>query len=178
MEEQFDILHPDGSFAGYSLPRSQAHREGHWHRSVHIWIVDEWDRLLLQQRALDKDSNPGLWDISSAGHISGGQQSRDAAVREVSEELGLEIAPERLEFLFVDQDECVLNGGRFIDREFHDIYWLHLKPGESRLINPDPVELAGVRWISPEVFAQELRDMPQDFVSHPHEYPKILALFQ
>jgi len=178
LEEQFDILHSDGSPAGYALPRSQVHREGQWHRSVHIWVVDEWERILLQQRAFDKDSNPGLWDISAAGHISAGQDSLGAAVREVAEELGLIVDAQRLQFLFADQDQCVLQNGRFVDHEFHDIYLLRLLPGENRTIQPDPVELAGVRWISPEVFAQELQDQPECFVRHSHEYPRLLALFQ
>jgi len=177
MEEYFDILDEAGHKTGQSIPRSQAHREGQWHRSVHIWVVDEWERILLQQRSLHKDSNPGLWDISSAGHISAGQESREAAVREVNEELRLIIASERLQFLFEDKDEAILNNGTFIDHEFHDIYLLRLQRGEDRLIKPDPGELAGVRWISPEVFADELRSQPQYFVMHSHEYPKILGLF-
>ena len=177
MEEYFDILDEAGKPTGLSLPRSQVHREGQWHRAVHIWVVDEWERILLQQRAFNKDSNPGLWDISSAGHISAGQQSREAAVSELGEELGLIVDSERLQFLFADRDEAVLNGGSFIDHEFHDIYLLRLQAGETRLVKPDPGELAGVRWISPEVFADELRHQPQYFVTHAHEYPKILGLF-
>lgn len=176
-EEQFDILNEDGTQAGYSLPRSQVHREGQWHRSVHIWVVDEWDRILLQQRSFHKDSNPGLWDISAAGHISAGQNSREAAVREVAEELGLVVNTDQIEFLFEDKDQAILQNGKFIDREFHDIYLLRIHIKDAKLIKPDPVELEGIRWISPEVFRDELQTHPECFVNHSHEYPKILGLF-
>lgn len=177
-EEHFDILNEDGTQAGYFLPRSQVHREGQWHRSVHIWILDEWERILFQQRAFTKDSNPGLWDVSCAGHISAGQESREAAVRELSEELGLIVEAGQLEFLFEDQDECVLQDGAFIDREFHDVYLLRIGARESKLIRPDPIELAGVRWIAPEAFEEELQEHPECFVDHSHEYPKILGLLK
>lgn len=176
-EEQFDILHEDGSPAGYSLPRSQVHREGQWHRSVHIWVVDEWERILFQQRSFHKDSNPGLWDISAAGHISVGQESREAAVREVGEELGLVISADQLQFLFEDKDQAILQDGKFIDHEFHDIYLLRIGVREAKLIKPDPIELEGIRWMSPEAFAEELQTHGECFVNHSHEYPKILALF-
>lgn len=56
--------------------RGDVHRDGDYHRAVHIWIFAEnTQQLLLQRRADCKDSWPGLWDISSAGHISAGDSS-------------------------------------------------------------------------------------------------------
>ena len=52
------------------------HREGDYHRAVHVWLFAErTQELLLQRRASCKDSWPDLWDISSAGHISAGDSS-------------------------------------------------------------------------------------------------------
>lgn len=176
MEELFDILNEDGIPTGVTLPRSQVHREGQWHRAVHIWVIDEWERILLQQRALNKDSNPGLWDISAAGHISAGQNSLEAAVRELQEELGLAVASGRLEFFFADKD-TYSKDWRFVDHEFHDVYLLRITAAEARNIKPCPVELAEVRWIAPEVLAEELRYEGEYFVRHLNEYPKLLAHF-
>jgi isopentenyldiphosphate isomerase len=42
---------------------------GDWHRAVHVWLYAmNTKRLLIQKRTAFKDSWPGLWDISSAGH--------------------------------------------------------------------------------------------------------------
>ena len=58
------------------LYRSAVHRDGDYHRAVHVWIFAEsTQQLLLQKRADCKDSWPGLWDISSAGHVSAGDTS-------------------------------------------------------------------------------------------------------
>lgn len=175
MEEFFDILDPTGKPTGYTCPRSQAHREGLWHSTVHIWVLDQWERLLLQQRSLQKDSHPGLWDISAAGHLTAGQSRLEAAVRELHEELGLAIAAERLQYLCEEREEYRSADGLFVDREFHAVYLLRLEAGEERKIQPDPIELAGVRWISPEVLACELRDHPEFYVPHAGEYARLLT---
>ena len=58
------------------LYRSAVHRDGDYHRAVHGWIFAEsTQQLLLQKRADCKDSWPGLWDISSACHVSAGDTS-------------------------------------------------------------------------------------------------------
>ncbi|KAG5537379.1 hypothetical protein RHGRI_024721 [Rhododendron griersonianum] len=60
----------------FSLYRGDVHRDGDYHRAVHVWIFSEsTQELLLQRRADCKDSWPRLWDISSAGHISAGDSS-------------------------------------------------------------------------------------------------------
>lgn len=56
--------------------RGAVHHDGDYHRAVHVWIYAECTQeLLLQKRADCKDSWPGQWDISSAGHISAGDTS-------------------------------------------------------------------------------------------------------
>ncbi len=67
------------------------HRDGDWHRSVHIWIVRRRERaLLIQQRAPSKDTWPGYWDASVGGHLSAGESYEDA-YREIEEELGVRV---------------------------------------------------------------------------------------
>jgi isopentenyldiphosphate isomerase len=71
-----------------------AHRLGLWHYAFHCWlyrVVDRSDvRLLFQQRGPGKKVYPGLFDISAAGHYKAGESVEDG-VREVAEELGIEI---------------------------------------------------------------------------------------
>lgn len=60
----------------FTCYRGAVHRDGDYHRAIHVWIYAEsTQELLLQQRADCKDSWPSLWDISSAGHISAGDSS-------------------------------------------------------------------------------------------------------
>jgi isopentenyldiphosphate isomerase len=61
------------------------------HRSVHVLVVGPDGRLLLQKRSLSKDTQPGKWDTSVGGHVGYGQSYAEAARREASEELGLDL---------------------------------------------------------------------------------------
>lgn len=67
------------------------HEDGDIHGTVHIWIRRKTEKgydLLLQKRSKEKDSFPGCYDISSAGHISAGDEPLETALRELEEELG------------------------------------------------------------------------------------------
>ena len=83
MEELIDVLDKNGNKTGKIVTRKQVHEQGLWHRIIVASIIDKNGHLLMQQRSLNKDSNPGKWDVSAAGHVSSGQTSIEAAVREV-----------------------------------------------------------------------------------------------
>ena len=72
MPEMLDIVDENGVPTGRSVPRTVAHAEGLRHRTSHVWIVRRKAgrvQVLLQMRCAAKDSYPGCYDISSAGHI-------------------------------------------------------------------------------------------------------------
>ena len=52
-----------------------------------LYILNK--EILLKQRSEKKEKNPGMWDISVAGHISAGQDSLSAAAREINEEVSV-----------------------------------------------------------------------------------------
>jgi isopentenyl-diphosphate delta-isomerase len=64
------------------------------HRDVHVWVTNGRE-FLQQERAYDKTIMPGQWDISVGGHVGTSESYRDAAMRETSEELGLDFPPQR-----------------------------------------------------------------------------------
>ena len=98
--ELFDILNEDGTKTGIIRERGVAHLDGSLHATVHIWIVRPNEKsgydILLQRRSHHKDSNPDCLDISSAGHISVGDDYLPSAIREAKEELGLTLKLENL----------------------------------------------------------------------------------
>ncbi|MUT65996.1 NUDIX domain-containing protein [Paenibacillus sp. NEAU-GSW1] len=124
-EELFDIydeqLNPLGT-----APRSEAHAQGYWHRTFHCWLTRrEGNRryVRFQLRQSGKDTFPGHYDITAAGHLSAGETMRDA-VRELKEELGVSVRFEDLILLKQVQEEKTgtANGIPFIDREFSDVF--------------------------------------------------------
>lgn len=112
--ELIDIVDENGLPTGETIDRTDAHRTGTRHRTTHIWIVRRREgrvQILLQKRAKYKDSFPGCYDISSAGHIPAGVDFIPSGLRELQEELNIVIDPAEL-------IECGLHR-TFAQKEFH-----------------------------------------------------------
>ncbi|XP_051119713.1 nudix hydrolase 3-like [Andrographis paniculata] len=167
-EEYLDVLTKAGDKTGVSKPRGDVHRDGDYHRAVHVWIFAEsTQELLLQKRSDCKDSWAGLWDISSAGHISAGDSSLVTARKELQEELGIKLPKDAFELLFVFLQECVINDGKFINNEYNDVYLV-------TMIDPIPLEaftlqeseVSAVKYISVEEYRRLLVNEDPHYVSY------------
>jgi isopentenyldiphosphate isomerase len=141
VDELLDILDESGRPTGEVLAKSEAHRLGLWHRCFHCWICGSdaaGPYLLLQRRAATKDTWPGSLDITAAGHLSTGEETLDG-LREIKEELGLQIDPERLVPLGTIKIEQRLPAG--YDREHHEVFLLHDDtPPEKLQLQKEEVE--------------------------------------
>lgn len=67
MEEQIDVLDENGMKTGEIVTRKEVHVQGLWHRIIVVAIIDKNGHLLMQQRSIKKETNPGKWDVSTAG---------------------------------------------------------------------------------------------------------------
>lgn len=132
MDEYIDILTPDGKPTGKKALKSEAHQNGWFHATVHIWLFTSDKKILLQKRALSKKVYPGLWDISVAGHIAAGETILASAKREISEEIGLEIK----EFDLIKigtRIHQVSHANGIQDNEYHHVFIAELKVPVSEL---------------------------------------------
>jgi len=90
-EEWFDILDENYRVIGKAL-RSVCHANpGLMHGAVHVVVFDHAGRIFLQKRSAKKDLHPGCWDTSVGGHRQPGEHPRNAAARELGEELGVRV---------------------------------------------------------------------------------------
>ncbi|MDR0269223.1 NUDIX domain-containing protein [Paenibacillus sp.] len=124
-QELFDIYDEQDRKVG-TVPRDEVHAKGYLHHSFHCWIVrdsPEGRKILFQKRQDSKDTFPGLYDITAAGHLSAGETVFDA-VREVEEELGIPVRLDQLTSLgTIDYYATGTAGGKtFIDREKCFVY--------------------------------------------------------
>jgi isopentenyldiphosphate isomerase len=124
VDELLDILDESGRPTGEVVLKSEAHRLGLWHRCFHCWICGSdaaGSYVLLQRRAATKDTWPGYLDVTVAGHLAAGEETLDG-LREVEDELGLRVEPERLVPLGTRRVEQEIPAG--CDREFHEVFLL------------------------------------------------------
>lgn len=174
MIELIDVLDPATAEAtGRIKPKPDVHRDGDWHRAAHVWIITPDDRVLLQKRSLAKENHPGLWDVSSAGHVSAGETAIDAALRETEEELGIRIDAADLEPLGITRESHVINRGTYIDNEVHELFLVR-RDVDLATLRLQPGEVDDARLVA----FDEMRDMIArgEMVDHPHEYDLVLAL--
>ena len=137
--EVFDSrAHP----TGIARSRAEIHVAGEWHLAFHCWIVRRGGaELVLQRRAMGKDTFPGCWDAAAAGHWRFGETAEQAA-REIEEELGIVVPFERLRYCGRERLSRRFPNG-LIDREFHEVYVLE----DDRPLSayaPDPSEVIGL----------------------------------
>lgn len=167
MDELIDLLDVDGNLTGKTAMKSEAHRNGWFHQTVHIWFYTADGNILLQKRGGDKDIYPLLWDVSVAGHIGAGEEIEISALREVKEEIGLAIAKDQLEkigvFKSIQKHRIDL-----IDCEFHHTYVCELKQSLENLKKQDS-EVAALKLISIDQFLLEVYDKNQLKKYVPHD---------
>lgn len=119
-KECFDILREDGTTRGSLMERGRVCADGGRHRTAHVWIHNARGKVLVQKRSLSKHSCPNKWDVTCAGHVATGDNSRNAAVREAQEELGLALSPLELRKLYTVRSSC--HDEQKHDNEIVDVY--------------------------------------------------------
>ncbi|MBA3849188.1 MAG: NUDIX hydrolase [Opitutus sp.] len=150
LSELFDVVDGQDAVTGRA-PRREVHARGLRHRAVHAFCVNRAGEVFLHQRSLTKDTFPGLWNSSCAGHVGAGDDYDATVRRELDEELGCRpaTAPQRLfkiearpetgqEFVWVYRVETegpfalnpaeIQRGGWFCPPDINA--WLARNPGE------------------------------------------------
>ncbi len=133
--EQLDIVDKNNVVIG-TADRCYIHKHKLHHRSTHIWLESTAGEVLIQKRSMLKDEAPGLWDSSCAGHVDAGETYKACAVRELKEELGIDVSALKAEFLLPAASSNYY--------EFCQVYSLtHDGP-----FLPDPIEVADIKWVT------------------------------
>ena len=111
LNELFDVVDEHDRVIGQAR-RHEVHARGLCHRAVHVFIVNRSGEIFLHQRSLTKDSFPGRWNSSCAGHVAAGDDYDTTVWRELDEELGLKAFGQAREVLHVAP--CAETGNEFV----------------------------------------------------------------
>ena len=143
--EPFDVITADGKLTGRVKPRAEVHRDGDWHRAVHVWVAGMDARgapfLTFQRRSLHKDTWPARFDATVGGHYRAGETLTET-LREVEGEIG--ILPDLRELRSLGVRVCANEAQPgIVDREIQDVFLLRDdRPLET--FRPSPAELAAL----------------------------------
>jgi isopentenyl-diphosphate Delta-isomerase len=149
--EIFDVVNERDEVVGQET-RLEVHKRGLLHRAVHVLIFNGRGQLFLQKRSLQKDCFPGTWDSSAAGHLAPGEAYDACAVREVQEELGLELSCAPLRLFKIDA--CAATGQEFV--------WVYRHEAEGPFLL-DPVEIDRGDWFAPDSIDRWIAEAPHEF---------------
>lgn len=173
-QEYLDVLDENGRKTGKVKLRSDVHRDGDWHAAVNILIVNDKNEVLHQRRAPNKDSFPNMWDLSCGGHVVTGESYLDAAIRELKEELGIDVQAEELQQLGSFKSSAQPTPD-FINNTFEEVYLLRTDRDLADF-KIQTEEISKIRYIEWRELRQMLED-PRviDMLKHRKQYG---ALFE
>jgi isopentenyldiphosphate isomerase len=154
--ELFDLCDRDGAPLGLRKARRDVHRDGDWHRSLHIWVAlregpdpscaPRSPHLLFQRRSPEKDTWPGALDVAVTGHLRAGEAILDG-LREAREEIGLELGPSDVVRLGLRRRADERAG--ILDRELQEIFATATSLPLA-FFQPDPDEVTSLVVIESE----------------------------
>lgn len=136
--ELWDILDGNGNKTGKTVERGKPMGQDEYHLVVHVWIKNNNGEFLITKRTPNKSHLPNMWE-TTVGSAIVGDDSLKAALREVKEEIGIELSPINGKFLF-----------RF-KRQQHDFpdfvdVWLFKEEVDITEVIYQPEEVCGAKW--------------------------------
>ncbi len=155
-EEYWDIYDRDRNKTGRLHRRGEPMGPGEYHLIVHICIFNEKNELLIQRRVGTKRMWPDFWEVSASGCAKAGEDSRMAAAREVSEELGVPM----------DLSEEIPKFSFSFSRGFDD-WWMVDREIPIGTVHRQEEEVSAVRYADREEvcrLAREGRFIPYHFI--------------
>lgn len=163
--EQLEVFTEEGVATGVSKPRVEIHSQGIWHETIAVWIIDpSTNNLLIQRRSANKDSNPNKWDVSCAGHVTFGETTMQAALKELHEELGIDASLSQLDIVMRVKQQVVLNEGKFIDNEWIDVYLLEVNGLDVNSLVLQEEEVSEAKWVPFEELKKKYLERDPEFV--------------
>lgn len=145
MEELIDVLDERGNKTGIVKKKSEIKRDGDFHRAIKVCVFNDKKGFLAHKRHSSKKIYPNLWSINVVGHVKSGETSIKACIREIKEELGIDVLEKQLQFLYTGYNSIIKTG--YKENIFYDHYLIKINVKlEDVVIQKE--EVADVKYIS------------------------------
>lgn len=143
-DELIDIYDKDRRRTGLIIPREGARLEqGQFMLYTLALIEDRSGRFLITQRALDKHWAAGSWEVTGGG-VRAGETPQQTVVREVAEEVGLDVAGQPLTPVYSYVNEDLASGDNYFMDIFH--FRLDFGPADVSLQQSEAIDFALATW--------------------------------
>lgn len=138
--EMWDLYNEKRELVGIDHVRGTELPKNCYHLVVHVWIKNRKGQYLISQRSAGRPTSPLMWECVG-GSVLKGENSIQGAVREVKEEVGVDLAN--------IEGKIVFSKTR---KEFNDILdvWLFEYDGTISLEQATTDEVVQTKWLYPE----------------------------
>lgn len=153
MEEENVILVNQNDVQIGLMPKMEAHEKAVLHRAFSVFVLNDKNEIMLQQRAAHKYHSPLLWTNTCCSHQRDGETNIQAGSRRLFEEMGFETGLKEL-FHFIYK--APFDNG-LTEHEL-DHVMIGYYNGEPK-INPDEVE--SWKWMAIEEVAKDIQLQPE-----------------
>ena len=143
--EYLDILDENGNKTGEKDTRENIHKLGLLHSEVAAFIYTDTGKVILQKRKSNKATYAGVWSVTG-GHVLAGENNEDAIIREIKEELNLEIKKEKVTFATTYKSKKVKDN--IINNKFFNIYNVEISESQLKKIKIQKEELEDIKLFS------------------------------
>ena len=148
--EIVDLLNNRKELTGETCERN-AVPDGKYRLSIHIWIVNDKNEILIQQRSANRKKFPNMW-TNTGGACIAGETSIETVFRELKEELDITPSIDNLELIasykrekdYVDvwvlKQNINIKDLKFNDNEVQDAKWVTVEDWKKLLIEEQAVK--------------------------------------
>jgi isopentenyl-diphosphate Delta-isomerase len=137
------------------MEKMEAHEKAELHRAFSVFVFNEDNQLMLQQRALSKYHSPGLWTNTCCSHPRPGEEVLQAGHRRLQEEMGFDCDLQKIfDFVYKARFDHGLT-----EHEFDHV--LVGRYTDSPVINSE--EVAAWKWMSMKSIAEEMKTHPEKY---------------
>lgn len=171
-QEMIDVYNVLGQPSGQVKGRDLMHKDGDWHATVHAWIFNKHNEILLQKRSKTKPIYPGMLVAPISGHVTAGQGLVDTVIKEAYEEANVKLTRPDLMLLGMRQFEYHDLNMPFHDKEFVYTYVVR-KPVVIDIAYTND-EVTGFVWKSKQALAKLVKDKSSSLVPCWAEYSMVL----
>lgn len=170
--EKWDLYTIDRVITNRVITRGDDIPKDLYHLVVHVCIFNTKNQMLIQQRQTFKEGWPNMWDVTVGGSAMIGENSRQAAMREVAEELGLKIDLENTPPVIT----------KYFSEGFDDIYILEKEIDISKLTlqyeEVQAVKWAGIEEILDMIGLKKFIPYDESFIQFLFHLHQVNSLYQ
>lgn len=105
--EIWDLYNENRELMGKDHVRGELLPIDGYHLVVHVWIRNSKGEYLISQRSANRPTYPLMWECAG-GSVVKGEDSLLGAIREVKEEVGIDLMPENGQVLFTKTRKIIL----------------------------------------------------------------------